>query len=546
MGNTSLQFFCTAAVKTENDHFNAFKTWQKLGIDVALLGPDDRELRDLLETYDIQWIEEESKLPTLDGLLRKCRELCTAEYIGYIHCDLMISPQFLQTFEFLCRQWHDFYMVGRHWDWLDAHAVPIAEDFSSIMTTEGRRGSWHGQSGMDYFVFRAAHLDNLDIPPFLVPRGHWQHWLTGLARTWGLPLIDTTMTNLVIQPKLAQPLELSQGLNDPQLSYNQNLYQRNVGCDISGANYQTYYNQDHQLCLRQLCSQDFERLEICVPSFAFRSSGEEDLFVIDYFGGKYNGVLLDITTNGGITGSNSFRLLNDYHWKGLLVEPSRTHRKNLELLYSYNPEIKVFYGTIHHKEPVVILNQVDYGGASFTEQNSQDLMLGNNRAQLENPYIVQATSINKLLEDCKIPEQIDFISLHIREAEAEVLDYFNFEKYQVALWFVDNAKYDDLFYSKGYRKLDTNDYQIPDGNVFYGRQASPFSKPFSSRYIAENCLRTELFDIKANSWYQFGQLSTKQRLWAIAKFLSKKLHLYRLLRPIIRLLQSYLLPSKGR
>ena len=40
-----------------------------------------------------------------------------------------------------------------------------------------------------------------------------------------------------------------------------------------------------------------------------------------------------------------------------------------------------------------------------------------------------------------------------------------------------------------------------------------------------------------NRWYYFGQLSRKRKLWVIAKFLSKRLFVYKILRPFVAILK---------
>ena len=48
----------------------------------------------------------------------------------------------------------------------------------------------------------------------------------------------------------------------------------------------------------------------------------EDQFVIDYFKGKKGGYLLDIATDWIVSGSLTIKLLDQYEWNGILVEPS--------------------------------------------------------------------------------------------------------------------------------------------------------------------------------------------------------------------------------
>ncbi len=47
-------------------------------------------------------------------------------------------------------------------------------------------------------------------------------------------------------------------------------------------------------------------------------------------------------------------------------------------------------------------------------------------------------------------------------------------------------------------------------------------------------------ELQKNRWYCFGQLSRKRKLWVIAKVLSKKLRIYKLLQPLAKIIRKIL------
>ncbi len=53
-------------------------------------------------------------------------------------------------------------------------------------------------------------------------------------------------------------------------------------------------------------------------------------------------------------------------------------------------------------------------------------------------------------------------------------------------------------------------------------------------------LGSKIEGLQNNRWYRFGQLSCKRKLWTIAKVLSKKLRIYKLLRPLAKIIRKIL------
>jgi FkbM family methyltransferase len=214
------------------------------------------------------------------------------------------------------------------------------------------------------------------------------------------------------------------------------------------------------------------------PSRKFISCTQEDQVVIDYFNRKTNGFLLDISASDGVTGSNSFRLINEYDWSGLLVEPCPRHKSNLEILYSDIDDIDVFYGAISGGEDHLIFHELqsDAVGMSYTAERSH----GNPKNcpfPIIGTYKVPAIGINKLLEKYNVPSQIDFFSLDIEGAELEVLNYIDMSKYNIELWCIElddssiilygDDVYDKFFIDNGYEKLDISGYHIARENIFW-------------------------------------------------------------------------------
>lgn len=70
------------------------------------------------------------------------------------------------------------------------------------------------------------------------------------------------------------------------------------------------------------------------------SQNKEDLFVLEYFGKDFKGMLLEVGANDGSTFSNS-RLLIEHDWWALCFEPGSTYEQ-LDELYKYNPHVHCY------------------------------------------------------------------------------------------------------------------------------------------------------------------------------------------------------------
>lgn len=210
----------------------------------------------------------------------------------------------------------------------------------------------------------------------------------------------------------------------------------------------------------------------------FMSATDEDKLVIDYFKSKKNGYLLDISAADGVTGSNSFRLINEFDWSGLLVEPCPTHRINLDTLYADIDDVDVYYGAISGEKTELTFYELPANavGMSYTAERSHGAP-ENCPVPIVDSYNVPAININTLLEKYNSPTEIDFFSLDIEGAEQEVVDYIDMSKYNIKMWCIELDPssiilygadvFDKFFIDNGYEKFNTSGYNIAIENQFW-------------------------------------------------------------------------------
>lgn len=214
------------------------------------------------------------------------------------------------------------------------------------------------------------------------------------------------------------------------------------------------------------------------PNKKFVSASDEDKLVINYFKSKKNGYLLDISAADGVTGSNSFRLINEFDWSGLLVEPCPRHKKNLDILYADVDDVNVYYGAISGDKEKLTFYELgaDAVGMSYTAERSHGAP-ESCPFPIIGTYDVPSININNLLEKYSVPTDIDFFSLDIEGAEKEVIDYIDMSKYNIKMWCIEldpssiilygENIYDKFFIDNGYERFNTKGYNIAKENQFW-------------------------------------------------------------------------------
>jgi FkbM family methyltransferase len=76
----------------------------------------------------------------------------------------------------------------------------------------------------------------------------------------------------------------------------------------------------------------------------------EDKIILQHLENKTGGVILDVGANDGIQYSNSRLFIEQFGWKGVLIEPTSHCINSLKELYKDNSEIEIFGVAIDDEE----------------------------------------------------------------------------------------------------------------------------------------------------------------------------------------------------
>ena len=190
----------------------------------------------------------------------------------------------------------------------------------------------------------------------------------------------------------------------------------------------------------------------------FSQAGQDAFLDRHIFGGKRDGVFVEIGGYDGITGSNCLFFELRRGWRGLVIEPAPSHFEKargarratcLQLAVAASP------GEADFLEVREGYSQM----SGLANSYDQDLL----KTVEKNPHHkgevikVETRTLEQILDEQGLA-QIDFISLDVEGGELAVLSNFPFEKYQIHAWTIENNSGESdvpvLMREKGYRRIE--------------------------------------------------------------------------------------------
>ena len=182
---------------------NALRSWTLLHpeIEVILFG-DDPGAAEISRDFGLRhepFVERnEFGTKRLDFMFARAQKIARHPLLCYINCDIILFPEFCRALERVQAVHNTFLMVGRRWD-VD---VPQPVDFQEPGAVDGlrqlalRSGVRRGPDAVDYFAFRRGFY--AAIPPLVVGRVWWDHWLVWKARQLRADVVDVSSQVIAI------------------------------------------------------------------------------------------------------------------------------------------------------------------------------------------------------------------------------------------------------------------------------------------------------------------------------------------------------------
>lgn len=189
---------------------------------------------------------------------------------------------------------------------------------------------------------------------------------------------------------------------------------------------------------------------------------------------KRNGFFVDFGACDGVLFSNSYILENEYGWSGIVCEPNKNYHadllknrncaKDLRCVYSKTGEFVKFL-QVKGNDELSTLEEYSFIADEHSEKRK------NNES-----YLIETVSLNDLLAQHNAPTQIDYLSIDTEGSEYDILQAFDFNKYDVKLitvehnWTPYRQKIYDLLRSHNYVRVLENvsrwdDWYIKDSVI---------------------------------------------------------------------------------
>jgi len=160
----------------------------------------------------------------------------------------------------------------------------------------------------------------------------------------------------------------------------------------------------------------------------------QDLWVLHETRHKRNGYFVEFGAADGINLSNTCLLERDFDWRGILAEPNpawhaalRQNRKaaiDLRCVFGRSGEHVAFAATQHPEL------------ATIVGYESND---GHRQARRDHTIVeVETVSLNDLLDQHGAPRDIDYISVDTEGSELDILQVFDFKRWNVTLFSVEH------------------------------------------------------------------------------------------------------------
>lgn len=184
------------------------------------------------------------------------------------------------------------------------------------------------------------------------------------------------------------------------------------------------------------------KLKSINDNFKFKSQNNEDAILIEMLNGKRNGVIVDVGAADGMSGSNSFKLINEYDWKGLLIEPRSSNFNTLKYLYTSNTNVVLENVAVSNTTKTATLYLKDAAGCNClrepeTKREGPDPHHGGVGDDIGTEQ-VQVVTLNSLLKKHNIKE-IDVLTIDTEGNDLAVLQGLDFNEYKPRIIIVEYA-----------------------------------------------------------------------------------------------------------
>ena len=206
MGGEVLTLFTTAKPfrdQMDVSQRNALKSWKLLHSDVeVILFGDEEGAADVCDEFGLHHepsVERhQSGMKYLNYLFERAQAIARHEYLCYANCDIVLLEDFYRAFLKASGWRKHFLMIGQRWDADITKPINFMDSKwdSDLRLYVQKTGSRQAMHYIDYFTFCRGTYDGM--PPFLLGRSWWDHWLIWKALSQDVPVIDCSSVVMAV------------------------------------------------------------------------------------------------------------------------------------------------------------------------------------------------------------------------------------------------------------------------------------------------------------------------------------------------------------
>lgn len=180
---------------------NAIMSWKALhpDIDVLLFGSGEgyeAAARELGIVHIPEVEVNEKGVPRVDSMFSLASQRGRHPYQAYVNCDIILFDDFIKAVERI--RFKQFLMVAQRWDVDIPSMVTFADDGwqRDIRNLVRDKGVLQYPGAIDFFLSRGEIWHNL--PPMVVGRGLYDHWLIYYCRQRGVSVVDASRVVTIV------------------------------------------------------------------------------------------------------------------------------------------------------------------------------------------------------------------------------------------------------------------------------------------------------------------------------------------------------------
>jgi len=176
---------------------NALESWKRLDSDIEIiLFGDEEGTQEVCAEMGLRHEPQVERSPEgtkyVSSIFDRAQEIARHDVLCYSNCDIVLMQDFRSAIEQTAFWKPQFLMVGRRWD-VDVTAPLNFADLDWEKTLAGlahREGFQRLYYNIDYFAFRRGLYR--EIPPLVIGRVWWDHWLIWKANDSGAAVVDAS------------------------------------------------------------------------------------------------------------------------------------------------------------------------------------------------------------------------------------------------------------------------------------------------------------------------------------------------------------------